>query len=329
MLATAWPKGIPLNWLAFKNDESGLPRRIFHKSEIEPGNIQTCISPQGSGMSISTNPGVASALTAALLFGIGTPAAKLLLGPVDPWLLAGLLYLGSGLGLALVLVWRRRRRKAHQVHLSHIETAWLAGAILAGGVIAPVLLMWGLFRMPASSAALLLNAEGALTALLAWFVFRESFDRRIAIGMALIVLGTMVLTWSTDASFDSALPAFAVVAACIGWAIDNNLTRKVALADATFIAMIKGLIAGTANIMIAWLLGTALPQPSVLLAAAPLAFFAMASAWCCSSWRYVTSVRRVPVHISRPLHSWARCWPYPCWESPCPFSLGLRPCLWL
>jgi drug/metabolite transporter (DMT)-like permease len=165
--------------------------------------------------------------------------------------------------------------------------------------------------------------------LLAWFVFRESFDRRIAIGMALIVLGSVVLTWSNDASFDSALPALAVVGACIGWAIDNNLTRKVALADATFIAMIKGLIAGTANIMIAWFLGTALPQPSVLLAAAPLAFFAMASAWCCSSWRYVTSVRRVPVHISRPLHSWGRCWPYPCWESPCPFSLGLRPCLWL
>jgi drug/metabolite transporter (DMT)-like permease len=221
------------------------------------------------GMSISNNPGVLSALTAALLFGLGTPAAKLLLGPVDPWLLAGLLYLGSGLGLALL----RQLRKADPVHLSRSEINWLTGAILAGGVVAPVLLMWGLFRMPASSAALLLNAEGALTALLAWFVFRESFDRRIAIGMALIVLGSVVLTWSNDASFDSALPALAVVGACIGWAIDNNLTRKVALADATFIAMIKGLVAGTANITIAWLLGTALPQPSVLLAAGTIGFF--------------------------------------------------------
>jgi len=225
----------------------------------------------GGGMSISTNPGVSSALGAALLFGIGTPFAKLLLGPVDPWLSAGLLYLGSGLGLALVQVWRQRS-KGNTRHLSHAETGWLAGAILTGGVVAPVLLMWGLSRMPASSAALLLNAEGTLTALLAWFVFRESFDRRIAIGMALIVLGSIVLTWSSDASFSSMFPMLAVLGACLGWAIDNNLTRKVALADATFIAMIKGLAAGTVNITLAWLLGATQPPPSILLAAGAIGF---------------------------------------------------------
>ncbi len=205
---------------------------------------------------------------AALLFGIGTPIAKLLLGSVDSWLLAGLLYLGSDLGLAL---WRLLRM-ANPVHLGNGETKWLAGAILAGGVIAPVLLMWGLSRMSASSAALLLNAEGVLTALLAWFVFRENVDRRIAIGMAMIVVGTVVLTWSNDASFDSALPALAVLGACLGWAIDNNLTRKVALADATFIAMVKGLTAGAANVAIAWLLGATLPQSSVLMAAGTVGF---------------------------------------------------------
>jgi drug/metabolite transporter (DMT)-like permease len=210
-------------------------------------------------------------LGAALLFGIGTPFAKLLLGPVDPWLSAGLLYLGSGLGLALVQVWRQRS-KGHTGHLSHAETGWLAGAILTGGVVAPVLLMWGLSRMPASSAALLLNAEGTLTALLAWFVFRESFDRRIAIGMALIVLGSIVLTWSSDASFNSMFPMLAVLGACLGWAIDNNLTRKVALVDATFIAMIKGLAAGTVNITLAWLLGATQPPPSILLGAGAIGF---------------------------------------------------------
>ena len=220
-------------------------------------------------MIISINPGVLSALAAALLFGIGTPIAKLLLGPVDPWLLAGLLYLGSGLGLML---WRLLR-KSNPVHFSDGETKWLAGAILAGGVIAPVLLMWGLSRMSASSVALLLNAEGVLTALLAWFVFRENFDRRIAIGMAMIVVGTVVLTWSRDASFDSALPALAVLGACLGWALDNNLTRKVALVDATFVAMVKGLAAGTANVVIAWLLGATLPQAFVLMAAGAVGFF--------------------------------------------------------
>ena len=219
-------------------------------------------------MVITINPGILSALAAALLFGIGTPIAKLLLGPIDPWLLAGLLYLGSGLGLAL---WRLSR-KGNSVHFGNGETKWLAGATLAGGVIAPVLLMWGLSRMSASSVALLLNAEGVLTALLAWFVFRENFDRRIAIGMAMIVVGTFVLTWSRDANFDSALPVLAVLGACLGWAIDNNLTRKVALVDATFIAMVKGLAAGTANVVIAWLLGATLPQASVLMAAGTVGF---------------------------------------------------------
>ncbi|MEO6824309.1 MAG: DMT family transporter [Nitrosospira sp.] len=219
-------------------------------------------------MSNSINPGILSALAAAFLFGMGTPVAKLLLGPADPWLLAGLLYLGSGLGLALWWL----LRKARPAHLGSGETKWLAGAILAGGIVAPVLLMWGLSRMPASSAALLLNAEGVLTALLAWFVFHENFDRRIAVGMAMIVAGAIVLTGSADAGFDSVLPPLAVLGACLGWAIDNNLTRKVALADAAFIAMVKGLAAGTTNVVIAWLLGATLPSAAVVMSAGAVGF---------------------------------------------------------
>ncbi len=215
------------------------------------------------------NQGVLAGLGAALLFGAGTPAAKLLLGPLSPWLLAGLLYLGSGLGLALL----RTLRRTPQAHLAHGETGWLAAAILAGGVVAPVLLMWGLSGMPASGASLLLNAEGVFTALLAWFVFRENFDRRIALGMALIVGGAVVLSWPGDASVGSVLPALAVVGACFLWALDNNLTRKVALADATFIAMAKGLVAGSANVAIALTLGATFPALEVLLAAGAVGFF--------------------------------------------------------
>jgi drug/metabolite transporter (DMT)-like permease len=124
-------------------------------------------------------PGVMAALGAALLFGGGTPLAKGLLASVDPWLLAGLLYLGSGAGLALY----RLVRHAPAEKLPPKEWGWLAGAIFAGGVVGPVLLMFGLTGMPASGAALLLNAEGVLTALLAWFVFGENFNRRIALGV--------------------------------------------------------------------------------------------------------------------------------------------------
>jgi drug/metabolite transporter (DMT)-like permease len=108
--------------------------------------------------------GVAAALGAALLFGASTPLAKMLLGEASPWLLAGLLYLGSGAGLAVLRVIRREKR----VRLARGEAKWLAGAVAAGGILGPALLMWGLAAMPASGAALLLNAEAVFTALIAW-----------------------------------------------------------------------------------------------------------------------------------------------------------------
>jgi drug/metabolite transporter (DMT)-like permease len=200
-------------------------------------------------------PGVSAALVAALLFGAGTPLAKWLLSEVSPWLLAALLYLGSGLGLSVY----RWVRGSPGVKPAPSEWLWLAGAILAGGVVGPVLLMLGLTGMPASGASLLLNAEGVFTALLAWFAFRENFDRRIALGMAAIVLGAVVLSWPGDARFSGFWPALAVVGACLAWGIDNNLTRKVSLADATWIASIKGLTAGGMNLALAFLLGTAWP----------------------------------------------------------------------
>lgn len=214
------------------------------------------------------NRGVAAALGAALLFGASTPLAKLLLGETSPWLLAGLLYLGSGIGLALV----RSVQRADRARLAAGEGRWLAGAVLSGGVVGPVLLMWGLSGMPASAAALLLNAEAVLTALIAWFVFRENFDRRIALGMALIVAGAVVLSWPGEARLGEVLPALAVIGACLAWAIDNNLTRKVALADARYIAMVKGLAAGATNTGLALLLGASFPPPSIAGAAAVLGF---------------------------------------------------------
>ena len=240
-------------------------------------------------MTFDLNRGVLCALAAAALFGAGTPFAKLLLAHTDPWLLAALLYLGSGLGLALL----RRLRRAPGVQLARAEWGWLSAATLAGGVVAPVLLMFGLVRMPATGASLLLNAEGVLTALLAWFVFKENFDRRVALGMAAIVAGALVLSWpggtglagsSGVSGVSSAaigidgidglggLGALAVLGACLAWAIDNNLTRKVALADASFIAMFKGLGAGSTNLFIAWQLGSAWPALPTLGGAALLGF---------------------------------------------------------
>ena len=212
--------------------------------------------------------GTSSALAAAVLFGLATPLAKLLLTPLDPWLLAGVLYLGSGVGLAVVR-WIRVERGPG---LGRQGIPWLLAAIGCGGLIGPVLLMWGLARTTASTASLLLNSEGIFTALIAWFVFRENFDRRIALGMLLIVMGGVILALPDSHGADASLPSLAIVAACLAWALYNNLTRKVALADATTIAMLKGLVAGTVNVALAFVVGASLPSPTQLGAAAVLGF---------------------------------------------------------
>jgi drug/metabolite transporter (DMT)-like permease len=207
-------------------------------------------------------------LAAALLFGASTPLAKRLLDGIGPWLLAALLYLGSGAGLWLL----RRVRQAAPVRPSRAEWGWLAAATVVGGVVAPVLLMTGLQSLPAAAAALMLNAESVLTALLAWLVFRENVDRRIAFGMACIVAGALVLSWPGTVPQVAPGPALAVLGACLAWAIDNNLTRKVALTDASFIAMVKGLVAGTVNLGLALALGASAPAPASAAAAGLLGF---------------------------------------------------------
>lgn len=206
------------------------------------------------------NRGVQVALLSAALFGAGTPIAKLLLGQVSPWLLAGLLYCGSGAGLFLIRLVRRSPR----VRLLRSEVWPFAGAILSGGVVGPVLLMLGLSNMPASGASLLLNAEGLFTALLAWFVFRENFDRRIALGMLAILAGAVVLSVPTGASLGSPWPALAILGACLAWALDNNLTRKVALTDATWLAAVKGCVAGPINLVLALALGADVPGTGII-----------------------------------------------------------------
>lgn len=219
--------------------------------------------------SVPLSTGIVSALVAAALFGASTPLAKLLLDAVPPALLAGLLYLGSGLGL---LVWFalshwRTDRRAHEAALTRRDIPWLAGAILSGGVAGPMLLMLGLTHTAATSASLLLNLESVFTALLAWFVFRENFDQRIAWGMVAIVAGGVLLSWPEETATGASLWTLAIAGACLAWAIDNNLTRKISAGDPVQIAGIKGLVAGLTNTGIALALGHSLPDATTVAAA--------------------------------------------------------------
>src|SRR4051812_10304429 len=219
-----------------------------------------------------TSPGAALGVASAVLFGASTPFAKLLLGDVDPWLLAGLLYLGSGLGLGLVHLGRRFLGiEPPEAPLRATDLPWLAAVILAGGVIGPLLLMLGLSVTPASSAALLLNVEGLATMAIAWMVFHEHTDRRIVFGAMLILAGAVLLSW--QGTMESVgWGALAIVGACVAWGIDNNLTRKLSATDPVQIAMLKGLVAGTVNLTLALAQGASLPSAGTVLAAGVVGF---------------------------------------------------------
>lgn len=216
-------------------------------------------------------PGILLALSSAALFGASTPFAKLFLGTVDPWMMAGLLYLGAGIGLAAVHLSRTvLRLPVVEAPLRRADIPWLALVILFGGMLGPLLLMFGLARTDAAGTSLLLNLEGLATMGIAWVAFRENVDRRLLLGAFAILTGAALLSWQGQASFQWG--ALLIAGACLCWGIDNNLTRKLSSADPVQIAMLKGLVAGTVNLVLAFASGASLPSASLLLAVGIVGF---------------------------------------------------------
>jgi len=215
------------------------------------------------------------ALLSAVLFGISTPVAKAFLGWTDPTVLAGLLYCGAGVGVALIRHFLRpmlSRPGIGEIALRHGDLPWLAGAIIAGGVIGPVLLLVGLSRTDAATASLLLTLEGVATVLMAWFLFHENLDRRIVLGMACLLAGVAILSWSGQPTLSRVLGPLAIIGACIAWGLDNNLTRKVSLSDPLQIVELKGLVAGPVNVGLGLWMGGKLPGILTVVAAGTVGF---------------------------------------------------------
>jgi drug/metabolite transporter (DMT)-like permease len=218
-------------------------------------------------------PGVPLALASAVLFGASAPFAKLLLGSMDPQVLAGLLYLGAGGGLTLVRVGRSALGiEPTEAPLRRSDLPWLVAVVAFGGIAGPLLLMLGLGRTSAASGSLLLNLEGLATMGIAWIVFRENVDRRLLLGAASILAGAVALSWQGQgARID--IGGLLIATACLAWGIDNNLTRKLSSADPVTIALIKGLAAGSVNLILAVLLGARLPTAGATGAAIVVGFF--------------------------------------------------------
>jgi drug/metabolite transporter (DMT)-like permease len=212
------------------------------------------------------------ALLAAALFGVSAPVAKLLGTGASPVMLAALLYLGSGTGLLLWRIASRRltSSRSTEANLGRADWPWLIAAITCGGVIAPILLVWGLRSTAGATASLMLGFEGVLTALAAAILFREAVARRIWLAMAMMLAASAALAFSVSGAFAISPGMAGIFGACAFWALDNNLTRKVSAADPTLTAMLKGLGAGTFNLALALSLGESLPRLPVVATALAL-----------------------------------------------------------
>jgi drug/metabolite transporter (DMT)-like permease len=212
------------------------------------------------------------ALASAVLFGASAPLAKVLLSSIAPQMLAGLLYLGAGTGLAVIHLGRTALGfPAAETALRRGDLPWLAAVVILGGCVAPLLLMLGLQQTSASSGSLLLNLEGLATMGIAWLIFKENVDGRLLLGAFAIVIGAMVLSWDGKGiRFDAG--GGMIAGACLAWGLDNNLTRKLSSADPVVTTMIKGLAAGTVNAGLALAAGSALPSIPVIGAAALVGF---------------------------------------------------------
>jgi drug/metabolite transporter (DMT)-like permease len=206
-------------------------------------------------------PSIVQALFAALLFGASAPLAKLLLGDVEPVPLAAFLYLGSGLGLLGIKFFQVINRQGldREARIKPPDYLWLTGALLAGGVAAPITLLISLRNTPASTASLLLAFEGVATTLIAYFAFKEAISRRAWWAIALITLASIFLTINLNAEWGFSPGALGIMAACILWGIDNNFTRNISAKDPLIIVIIKGLGAGSFSLGMAVFFGIKLP----------------------------------------------------------------------
>ncbi len=246
---------------------------------------------------------ILQALLAAVFFGASAPIAKLLLGDVPPILMAAFLYLGSGTGISLIKLYQRATAKQKEAGIKAPDVKWLAGAILSGGIIAPIILMISLKNTPASTASLLLNFEGAGTTVLALLFFHESISRRALIAVAVITLASIFLSTDFGNNWGLSLGALGVLSACLLWGLDNNLTRNISAKDPLTIVAWKGLVSGIFSLLLGLALGQQLPALTIILSILLLGFisYGLSTMFFIYSMRGLGAARTSALYGTAPL----------------------------
>jgi drug/metabolite transporter (DMT)-like permease len=218
---------------------------------------------------------ILQAILASILFGASAPLSKILLGQIEPVPLASFLYLGSGLGLMLfqILNLARKKQGFNEASLKKNDIPWLLGAIIAGGIAAPIILMASLKITPASTASLLLNFEGAATTFIAFLFFKESIGKQILGAILCITFASILLSWDFSNQWGLSIGALGIICACICWGVDNNFTRNISAKNPFTIVTIKGLAAGSFSLILSLTFNIPIPNLRVILLAMLLGFF--------------------------------------------------------
>jgi drug/metabolite transporter (DMT)-like permease len=229
------------------------------------------------------------ALLAAALFGLSAPAAKLLLGKIEPVTLAALLYLGCGLGLMVLKLLQRAAglRLAREASPTRADLGWLSGATLVGGVAAPIVMMVSLRQTTAAAASLLLNFESVATVLIAAVLFKEAVGRRIWTAVAFVALAGAFLSVAPGGGWAISLSSLGILLACVLWGLDNNFTQRISAKDPMVITMIKGIAAGVVTLALSRISGGRFPGLLVSLGALALGFVS----YGLSIYLYILSLR--------------------------------------
>ncbi len=202
-----------------------------------------------------TKTGILLAVLAAALYALNAPLSKLLLGYMPPTLMAGFLYLGAGLGMGVIALFRKGRKEQNKESKLTKKELPFTLAMIALDIAAPILLLMGLSATTAENASLLNNFEIVATAMIALAVFKESISPRLWLGIVCVTASCMLLSFKDITSLKFSYGSLYILLACVCWGLENNCTRKISSKDPLQIVLLKGIFSGLGSMILGFCFG--------------------------------------------------------------------------